>query len=232
MTDDADVTDLTDETTAVAERLADVRARIEAGGRPPAEVRIVAVTKNVGADAVAAIVAAGITDLGENQAQALLAKASSAPAGIRWHFLGPIQRNKVKALHPHVSLWHAVDRDAAGVEIARHDPPAPVLVQVNLAGDPQRPGTTWDDAPALVDRLRAIGLDVHGLMGVASRDGGPVGARSEFRRLAALAARLGLRELSMGMSNDLEVAVQEGATIVRIGTSLFGARPEAVQMRR
>lgn len=226
---------MTDGTTgilAIPERLAAVRARIEAGGRPAADVRIVAVTKNVEAAAVAAIVAAGISDLGENQAQALVAKSSEAPAGVRWHFLGPIQRNKVKALHPHVSLWHAVDRDVAGAEIAGHEAPAPVLVQVNLAGDPRRPGATWDEAPALVDRLRAVGLDVRGLMGVASRDGGPEGARSEFRRLATLASRLELGELSMGMSNDLEVAVQEGATIVRIGTSLFGARPEAVQMRR
>lgn len=216
----------------IAERLAAVRSRIEAGGRSAAEVRIVAVTKNVGPDAVAAIVAAGITDLGENQAQALVAKAAAVPAGVRWHFLGPIQRNKVKALLPHVALWHAVDREVAGAEVARHGGSAPVLVQVNLAGAPQRPGATWDEAPTLVDRLRSIGLDVRGLMGVASRDGGPEGARSEFRRLAALASRLELDELSMGMSNDLEVAVQEGATIVRVGTSLFGARPEAVQMRR
>lgn len=216
----------------IAERLADVRARIEAAGRPAADVRIVAVTKQAGAEAIAAIVDAGITDLGENQAQALVAKAAEAPPGVRWHFLGPVQRNKVKALHPHVSLWHAVDRDAAGAEIAGHDEPAPVLVQVNLAGDPQRPGVTWDEAPALVDRLVSTGLDVRGLMGVASRSSGSEGARTEFRRLAALAAQLELRELSMGMSNDLEVAVQEGATIVRIGTALFGARRGAVQMRR
>ena len=214
------------------ERLAEVQARIEAGGRPASEVRLVAVTKNVGAEAIAAIAAAGITDFGENQAQAMLSKAADAPIGVRWHFLGPVQRNKVKSLHPHVWLWHAVDRDAAGTEIARHSRPSPVLVQINLAGDPQRPGATWEEAPALVDRLLSAGLDVRGLMGVASRRGGSDGARHEFRRLAAMAAQLGLSELSMGMSNDLEVAVQEGATIVRVGTALFGARPEAVQMRR
>lgn len=216
----------------IVERLAEVRARIEGAGRPPSEVQIVAVTKNVGPAAIADMVAAGLTDLGENQAQSLAAKAMDAPAGVRWHFLGPVQRNKVKALHPHVSLWHAVDRDAAGTEIARHAPSSPVLVQVNLSGEPHRPGVSWDEAPALVDRLVSSGLDVRGLMGVASRHGGPDGARQEFRRLATLASQLGLRELSMGMSNDLEVAVQEGATIVRIGTALFGARPEAAEMRR
>jgi uncharacterized pyridoxal phosphate-containing UPF0001 family protein len=121
-----------------------------------------------------------------------------------------------------VALWHAVDRIEAGTEVARHRPGAAVLVQVNLSGQDHRPGCAWSDAPALVDRLSRTGLDVRGLMGVASKGDG---ARAEFRRLAAMRADLGLDELSIGMTGDLELAVEEGATIVRIGTALFGARP-------
>lgn len=207
-----------------------VRERIATTGRDPAEVRIVAVTKGFGPDAVAAAVRAGLPDCGENFAQSLLAKVDGAPDGVRWHFLGPVQRNKVKALAPHVHLWHGVDRAAAGAEVARRRPGAAVLVQVNLAADPNRPGCGWDEAAPLVAQLRELGLDVRGLMGVASPEVGA--ARAQFRRLAAEARALELDELSMGMSGDLEVAVEEGATIVRIGTALFGARPGTSQARR
>lgn len=210
--------------------LAEVRDRIAGAGRHPDEVRIVAVTKGFGPEAVAAAHAAGLADCGENYAQSLLDKVGSAPAGTRWHFLGPVQRNKVKALAPHVAVWQGIDREAAGAEVARRAPGADVLVQVNLAGDPARPGCRWDAAPALVAHLAERGLVVRGLMGVASRETGE--ARLQFRRLGALADALGLPERSMGMSGDLEVAVQEGATTVRIGTSLFGARPGTVQVRR
>ena len=208
---------------SLTDALAAVRTRIAATGRDPDDVLVVAVTKGFGADAVRAAVDAGLPDVGENQAQQLLAKVEAGvPSGTRWHFLGPVQRNKVKKLAPHVALWHALDRDAAGAEVARHRPGAAVLVQVNVAGDAARPGCSWADAAGLAGRLRDEGLDVRGLMGVAAR--GP-GARDQFRRLAALRDELGLRELSMGMSGDLEVAVEEGATIVRIGSALFGPRP-------
>ena len=208
---------------SVTEAAAAVRERIAGTGRDPATVTVVAVTKGFGADAVRAAVDAGLVDVGENQAQQLLAKVGEGvPAEVRWHFLGPVQRNKVRKLAPHVALWHGIDRPAAGAEVARHRPGAAVLVQVNLSGDEARPGCGWDEAPALVEGLRGDGLDVRGLMGVASRG---EGARDQFRRLAALRDDLGLDELSMGMSGDLEVAVEEGATIVRIGAALFGARP-------
>lgn len=203
--------------------LTKLRSRIASTGRDPLEVTIVAVTKGFGVEAVRTAVAAGLEDVGENQAQQLLAKVDEGvPAETRWHFLGPVQRNKVKKLAPHVVLWHGIDRAAAGEELARHRPDASVLVQVNLSGDPARPGCAWDDAPRLVERLRDRGLAVCGLMGVATRGGD---ARSEFRRLATVRADLGLDELSMGMSGDLEVAVEEGATIVRVGSALFGPRP-------
>ena len=210
--------------------LADVRARVASTGRDPADVSIVAMTKGFGADAVEAAVAAGLVDCGENYAQALLAKVDEAPAETRWHFLGPIQRNKVKALAPHVAVWQGIDRDAAAEAVARHQPGAAVLVQVNLADDPARPGCGWDGAPALVERSRELDLDVRGLMGVASPD--LERARQQFRRLAALARDLELAELSMGMTGDLEVALEEGATMIRIGTALFGARPGTSPARR
>ena len=214
----------------VTAALADVRDRISSAGGDPDEVRIVAVTKGFGVDAVLAARAAGLADCGENYAQSMLEKVPDAPADTTWHFLGPVQRNKVKALAPHVGLWQGIDREAAGAEVARRAAGAAVLVQVNLTGDPARPGCSWDDAPALVERLQELGLDVRGVMGVAAPD--VVEARRQFRRLAALADTLGLGERSMGMSGDLEVAIQEGATIVRIGTSLFGARPGSPQVRR
>lgn len=214
----------------VTAALATVRERIASTGRDPAAVRIVAVTKGFGPEAVAAAADAGLPDCGENFAQSLLAKVDAAPEGTRWHFLGPVQRNKVKALAPHVYLWHGIDREEAGVEVARRQPGAAVLVQVNLAADPSRPGCAWGEAGPLVQRLRDLGLDVRGLMGVASPEAGA--AREQFRRLAERARALGLDELSMGMSGDLEVAVEEGATIVRIGTALFGARPGTSQARR
>ena len=213
-------------TAAVAE----VRERIAARGRDPQDVRIVAMTKGFGTDAVTAAVAAGLVDCGENYAQALLAKVGEVPDATRWHFLGPVQRNKVKALAPHVAVWQGIDREAAVTAVARRQPGADVLVQVNLSSAPQRPGVSWDDAGALVDVARAAGLAVCGLMGVASPD--LETARQEFRRLAALARAVEVDELSMGMSGDLEVAVDEGATMVRIGTALFGARPGSPGVRR
>ncbi len=214
---------------ALHERVEELRARIESAGRAADEVAIVAVTKGFGPQVVQAAAEAGLRDCGENYAQELAAKAAlPASAQVRWHFLGPIQRNKVAGLAERVALWQGLDRQAAAAEVARRAPGAAVLVQVNLSGHPRRPGCGWDDAPALVEAGMGLGLDVRGLMGVA----GGEGQRLQFRRLSALASRLGLTELSMGMSGDFEVAVQEGSTMVRIGTALFGARPGASQVRR
>ncbi|MGI8984253.1 MAG: YggS family pyridoxal phosphate enzyme [Acidimicrobiales bacterium] len=225
-------------TTDVADRLAEVRARIEAAGRAQAEITIVAVTKGLGVAAVEAAGAAGIDDLGENYAQELGAKAAEAGArpGRRWHFLGRVQRNKVRAIAAAVHMWQGVDRVAAGEEIARRAPGAKVLVQVNLdadgaPGQAARNGCPPDGVAELVERLGALGLDVRGLMAVAP-PGPPELARPGFRAVSALADRLGLVERSMGMTGDLEVALEEGSTMVRVGRGLFGARPVAPTMRR
>ena len=192
-----------------------------------AGVTVVAVTKGLGADAGRAAVAAGILDVGENYARELVAKAAEVP-GARWHFLGAVQRRKVRDLAPHVHLWQAVARPEEGAEIARHAPGAQVLVQVNVDGSPARNGCAWDDVGPLAGALGDEGLDVRGLMCVAT----PGRAREQFRRLAATAADLGLPDLSMGMSGDWRIAVEEGATMVRIGTALFGPRPDPSDLRR
>jgi PLP dependent protein len=217
----------------VADRLAAVRARIEAAGRRPDDVVVVAVTKGFGVQAVAAANAAGIVDVGENYAQELAAKVGEAPPGTdrRWHFLGRVQRNKVRSIAAAVHLWQGVDRLAAGEEIARRAPGAKVLVQVRIAGDDGRNGCDPDGVPELVERLDGLGLDVRGLMAVGPA-GPPELARPGFRKVSALADRLGLRERSMGMTDDLGVAVEEGSTMVRVGRGLFGARPGAPAMRR
>ena len=217
----------------VAAGMARVRDRIAACDRDPSEVTVVAMTKGFGADALHAAIEAGIVDVGESYADGLLAKAAEATGAagaVRWHFTGAIQRNKVARLAPHVAVWHGLDRQAAAQAIAAKAPGATVLVQVNLAGLAGRNGCSWEDAAAVVDQARDASLDVAGLMGVASPE--PAAAAREFARLADLAASLGLRELSMGMTGDLEAALRAGATIVRIGQALFGARQAAHQVRR
>lgn len=212
----------------VAERLEAVRRRIADAGADPASVRIVAVTKGFDVSAVRSALGAGIEDVGENYGAELLDKAAGLGAGaaaVRWHYLGAVQRRKVRDLAPVVRVWHALARLVEGEAIAARAPGTAVLVEVDAGGVPGRPGVSWEEAPALVEQLRALELDVRGFMAVGP-PGAPETARPAFRRLAALAGSLGLPELSMGMSDDLEVAVSEGATMVRVGRALFGPRPE------
>ena len=208
---------------AVAGRLATVRARLaEAAGRagrPASAVKLVVVTKGVAPPVMQAALDAGATDLGENRAQELLAKAPDLKTRPTWHFIGRLQRNKVAALAPLVDLWQSVDRLELGRAIAGRAPGAAVLAEVNVADDPAKAGVAPGDAPALVDGLRSAGLAVDGLMTIPAAGRDP---RPAFARLAALADRLGLAEVSMGMSDDFEVAVEEGATIVRVGRAIFG----------
>jgi pyridoxal phosphate enzyme (YggS family) len=213
----------------VARNVASVRDRIahaaRRAGRSPEVVTLVAAAKNVPVESVAAVLAAGVRDIGENRAQELLEKATvlmKVPAPPRWHFIGGLQRNKVRALAPWVTRWHSVDRESIGVEVARRAPSAHVLVEVNLGGEPRKAGCAPEEAPALVERLDGLGLVVDGLMAVPPARDEP---RRWFAALADLGARLDLRDLSMGMTDDFEIAIEEGATIVRVGRALFGARP-------
>jgi PLP dependent protein len=216
-------------------RVAAVRDRITAAGADPRAVRLVAVTKGFDAGVVREALDAGLEDIGESYVQELVAKAatlgeSAGDQGLRWHFVGRLQRNKVRKAAPLVSLWHSVDRLALGAEIARWAPGAAVLAQVNASGEATKAGCDPSMTPALVDGLVDLGLDVRGLMTIAAA--GPAeDARPAFRAVHDLAERLGLAELSMGMSDDLEVAVQEGATMVRVGRDLFGPRPDQAGVR-
>ncbi len=214
-------------TGEVVSRLAAVRRRIEAAGGDAAAVRVVAVTKGFGPAAVAAAVAAGLADVGENYAQELSAKVAAltptTASAVRWHFLGAVQRNKVRSLAPLVSCWQGVAREAEGQEIARRRPGSTVLVEVDSTGAPGRPGCPPERVAVLAGELASCGLEVRGLMTVAPRD--PGRARAAFRLVRGLADELGLPERSMGMSDDLEAAVAEGSTMVRVGRALFGDRP-------
>jgi pyridoxal phosphate enzyme (YggS family) len=214
--------------SGVATHLAEIRARIanaaRAAGREPEAIQLVAVSKEVGAAAVADAFAAGQHDFGENRAQELLTKVE-ALRGVQiepaWHFIGRLQRNKVKAVSPYVSLWHSVDRPEIGAEIARHAPGARVLVQVNVSGEEQKGGCEPREVSALVDALADLGLAVEGLMTVPPLAGDP---RPHFAALRDLASRQALKVLSMGMSSDFEAAIGEGSTLVRIGRAVFGPR--------
>jgi PLP dependent protein len=208
--------EVADRLAAVQQRVADAAGR---SGRPPSAVRLVVVTKGVPPPVMQAVLDAGAADLGENRAQELLAKASELATRPTWHFIGRLQRNKVAALAPLVDLWQSVDRLELGQTIAHRAPGAAVLAEVNVADDPAKAGVAPDDAPALVDGLRSAGLSVDGLMTIPAAGRDP---RPAFAALAELADRLGLAEVSMGMSDDFEVAVEEGATIVRVGRAIFG----------
>lgn len=204
----------------IAANLAVQRERIRRAGGDG--VRIIGVTKRQPIEVVRAAVEAGLTDLGENYAQELAAKADEVTS-VRWHMIGQVQTNKVRLLAGRVAMVQTVDRPSVVAELAKRIPGCPVLVQVDLAGTPGRGGCTWDDAPGLAESAAAAGLAVEGVMGVApSADPATVGER--FARLRGLRDRLGLVELSIGMSGDLDIAVSEGATMVRIGTAIFGER--------
>src|SRR4051795_1604793 len=224
----------------LAANLRAVRARIDAAaraaGRDPADVSLLAVSKTWPAEAVRALAALGQRDFGENRAQELLGKAAEvADLPLRWHFIGQLQRNKAAAVARLGAVVHTVDRESLARVLdraGREGGPVDVLVQVDLGGAAgelaSRGGAAPGDVPALADLVAGCpGLRLRGLMAVAPRGEEP---RPAFARLAALAERLradhpAAVEISAGMSGDLEDAIAAGATIVRVGTALFGDRP-------
>jgi pyridoxal phosphate enzyme (YggS family) len=224
----------------VAERLTEVRERVAAAarsaGREPDSVILVVVTKEVGIAGVRAAIAAGASELGENRAQELVAKAEAVTADdapgasrVRWHFIGRLQRNKVRAVAPHVALWQSIDRADLAAEVGRRSPGAAVLVQVNMTGEVQKGGCAPDETDALVQTCRAQGCLVEGLMTIPPAVGDP---RAVFARLRRMTDDLGLGVCSMGMSGDFELAIAEGATMVRVGGAIFGPRPGVGGARR
>ncbi len=220
----------------LAERVADVRRVIgeaQARGGWSHPVRIVAVTKTHGPEAVRAAVAAGLTDVGENRVQEALPKMEAAGVPVAWHLVGALQRNKARHAAGRFALIHSLDRLELAEELARRVPAGSrqaVLVQVNCSAEPQKGGVEPGALPALLEGLRALPvLEPRGLMTLAELTDDRVRQRAAFARLrglrdAAAARGHDLPELSMGMSGDYPVAVEEGATIVRLGTVLFGER--------
>jgi uncharacterized pyridoxal phosphate-containing UPF0001 family protein len=213
----------------VSERLEVVRGRIAAAGGDPGSVKVVAVTKTFGPEAVLAAQAAGLDEVGENYAAELLEKAAQvqeAGGRPRWHYLGAIQRNKVGRLAGVVSVWQGLSRavEAEAIAARAGGERAAVFVEVNLATDPHRPGAPLDEVPGLVRRSLEAGLDVRGLMAVAPRPGSGPSAEEAFGVVARLRSSLRLEELSIGMTGDLEAAVRAGSTMLRVGRALFGPR--------
>jgi len=200
--------------------LGEVRERIAAAaasaGRSADEVRVLAAVKYVPADQLGVLADAGIRLVGENRAQDLVQKVALHPGRFEWHFIGQLQSRKVKLIAPHVTLIHSVASDSALRELGRHAPPGlEVLIEVNVAREPAKAGVEPERLDELIERCP---VPVAGLMTMP-----PLGEdnRRWFAALRELAAVRGLRELSMGTSQDYEAAVAEGATIVRIGTTIY-----------
>ena len=224
---------------AVPAALAAVRARIDAAaracGRDPADVTLVAVSKLQPEALIRAAYACGQRDFGENYVQELVSKREALAdlPDLRWHLIGHLQRNKAKYVAPFVHLAHTVDDRDLGAELGRRATSAgrvlDALVQVNVGGEAQKSGCAPGDLAALLRDLAAVeGLRVRGLMTVPPHTDDPAGARAYCDALRALRDAHGgpeaLPTLSMGMTHDLEVAVAAGATVVRVGTAIFGAR--------
>ena len=219
------------------DRLRDVRRKIDAAaqrGGHGQTVTIVAVTKTHGADAVQAAWDAGLRDVGENRIQEALPKIEATSAPVRWHLIGHLQRNKAKAVRK-FHLLHSLDSgrlaDAIHEIGLAEKHPIDALVQVNVAGEDTKGGFTRAEWSKEAERLRTMaGIRVRGVMTMAPLDANETVLRTVFAgardaRDVLRAAGHEATELSMGMSNDYEVAVEEGATLVRLGTILFGARP-------
>ena len=218
---------------AIAERLAIVRANIaaacERASRDPAEVTLIGVSKTQPIEAVGAALEAGLADFGENRAQELLPKAeAAAEAGLqpRWHFIGHLQRNKVRQIVPHIWALHSLDSARLAAQIEhRATTVVPCYLEVNIAGETSKEGVGAAElAPLLLELARFERVSVVGLMTVAPQVGDPEEVRPVFARLRELAESHGLTGLSMGMTEDYEVAIEEGSTAVRVGRAIFGPR--------
>ncbi len=226
---------------AIADNLRRVQERVEAAceraGRSPAEVTIVGISKGFPPSAVVAAYEAGLQEMGENRVQEAVGKIEEAAAQgvrVRWHLVGHLQTNKVKTALDLFDIIHSVDSLRLAESISRRAKSTlPVLLEVNVAGEESKFGLKPGELGATLDRVRELpNLEVQGLMTVAPLVADAEEVRPVFRRLRELAEALGLRHLSMGMTDDFEVAVEEGATIVRIGRAIFGPRPDPFQTPR
>lgn len=207
-----------------------IRAACERSGRPADDVVLVGVTKYATVEQAAAVVATGVVDLGENQAQQLRDRAQDphlAGLGVRWHAIGPLQSNKARYVARWAHAFHALDRASiaatlSGRRVAEGLDPLPCYVQVNVAGEASKAGVAPGEVAGLVDACGGLpGVEVVGLMAMPPLASAAEHSRQWFAMLRELASAQGLAGLSMGTSADFEVAVEEGATVVRIGGGLF-----------
>ena len=203
----------------VRENLERARAQVAAVGRNPDEVEILAAVKYLPSDELGVLAEAGISLLGENRAQDLIAKSDAHPDRFTWDFIGHLQSRKVPLLLPRVRYIHSVASDSALEQLRKHGTAQTrVLIEVNVAGDPGKSGITSDQLPEFLGRCS---VEVAGLMTMPPLTTDPEQSRPYFVALRELALRHGLEHLSMGTSQDYRVAVEEGATIVRLGTILY-----------
>ena len=209
--------------------VADAWRRIddEVAARSQGRTAVVAVSKAQSIEAIDEVVRAGCRRIGENYAQELVGKRPRLPGGVEVHFIGQLQTNKVRLVADAVSLWQTVDRPGLVHEIAKRAPGASVLIQVDLTDEPGKGGCSESDVDVLLDLARSKGLSVRGLMTVGPTSGDIATTRRVFAATRRLADSRGLPEVSMGMSADWTIGVDEGSTLVRIGTAIFGHRPPA-----
>ena len=222
-------------TTGIGERLATVRDRIGVAtarsGRDADSVTLIAVSKAHPPETIMAAYDAGHRDFGENRAQELADKARILPDDIRWHFVGSLQRRKAKIVRPVAALLHSLDRVAlVDTWVRGAEPAPPTLVQVDLADEPQKGGVAPHDAAALVQYALDAGVDVVGLMAIPPMPETGEDSRRWFDELTALRNELstefpGVRHLSMGMTDDYEIAIEAGSSMIRVGRAIFGPRP-------
>ena len=207
-----------------------VTAAAERSGREVTDVTVVAVSKTFGPEAIRTVHQFGHRDFGENRAQELADKAPQLPGDIRWHFVGSLQSNKVGLVRGLTHLLHSMDRlSLAEAWMKGRGLAPPVLLEVNIGAEPQKSGVSPDGAEEALEEMLGLGVDVRGLMVIPPIPERPEDSRPHFARLREIRDRLALihprvRELSMGMSDDFEVAIEEGSTIIRIGRAIFGPR--------
>ena len=215
---------------SVSEAVASLRKRIlQAGGT---NVALVGVTKTFGSDAWRFAKAAGCDAVGENYAQELLAKiddyrATQVPGDIlpEVHFVGRLQSNKIRQIADVVSVWQTIDRDSVLQEVALRSPGAHIFIQVNASKEIEKGGCPPDQVERLLGLATQRGLTVKGLMTVGPSDGDTRRTAEVFAEVVRLGRQFGLEELSMGMTNDLEIAIDAGSTLIRVGSAIFGDRP-------
>jgi hypothetical protein len=202
----------------------------EKAGRDADSVTLVAVSKAKPISDIEAVYEMGHRDFGENRAQEMAEKASRLPDDIRWHFVGGLQANKARLVRPITHLLHSMDRESLAAAWAKGSGlPPPVLLQVNTGREPQKSGVMPEQARDTLERIVELGLEVRGLMAIPPISDDPQAQRAHFALLRDLRDDLsrdhpGIEELSMGMTDDFEVAVEEGSSIIRVGRAIFGER--------